>query len=329
MRRYVKTKHVLVYVGLVGLLGCAAEQSRPAKPAPDQSAPAAPAAAEPEGEDVEKEQEALIVRASHAYEAKDWKVCADSFAKASRLSPGGASKAASYNAACCHALAGDADQAFAELGRAASAGYRDFGHMEKDPDLASLHRDPRWQTVVGEIRAAWEAYRKTINAELLDLHDADQADRMVDNPEDIDWSKVSVRDREHRARVAEIMAAGEAKVSDDYYHAAMVYQHGDKPEHYKQAHEWAKRAAELEPNHGAAKWLAAAAEDRWLMNQGKPQKYGTQFRKTNDRWELYEVDPTVTDEERARLERAAPRRGQKTGQTHEPVAGVAKPSTSE
>jgi hypothetical protein len=100
--------------------------------------------------------------------------------------------------------------------------------------------------------------------------------------------------------VTEIMAASEAEAADDYYHAAMVFQHGSEPEHFNMAHEWALRAAELDPDHGNAKWLAAAAEDRYLMNLGKPQKYGTQFRTDDDgRWILYEVDPSVTDEHRA------------------------------
>jgi hypothetical protein len=36
------------------------------------------------------------------------------------------------------------------------------------------------------------------------------------------------------------------------------------------------------------------------MWQGKPQLYGTQFKKVDGRWILWEVDPTITDEERVR-----------------------------
>lgn len=60
------------------------------------------------------------------------------------------------------------------------------------------------------------------------------------------------------------------------------------------------KAVELDPANKSAKWLAAAAKDRWLMWQNKPQLYGTQFKKVDGRWILWEVDPTVTDEERAR-----------------------------
>ena len=51
--------------------------------------------------------------------------------------------------------------------------------------------------------------------------------------------------------------------------------------------------------HPAGRWLAAAAYDRWLTQQGRPQKYGTQYRQAGGRWELYEVDAATNDEERA------------------------------
>jgi hypothetical protein len=49
-----------------------------------------------------------------------------------------------------------------------------------------------------------------------------------------------------------------------------------------------------------ARWLAAAALDRWLMATGKPQRYGTQYRRIGSGpFELWQVDPETTDEERA------------------------------
>ncbi len=81
------------------------------------------------------------------------------------------------------------------------------------------------------------------------------------------------RDRARRRWVAELLAAGAAH-ADDLYHAAMVFLHGEKADDWRRAHELALRSAEL--GHSHARWLAAAAYDRWLMMQGRPQKYGTQ-----------------------------------------------------
>jgi hypothetical protein len=237
--------------------------------------------------------------AEEAYRAGSWSECAELYARASSLLDAGAHETASYNAACCHAMAGNSDGAFIELARTIEAGFRDAAHLQQDGDLTSLYGDPRWEDAVARVAAASEAYRAGINVELLELYEQDQADRSGGSG-GIDWGAVGPRDEQRRERVTEIMAASEAEAADDYYHAAMVFQHGSEPEHFNMAHEWALRAAELDPDHGNAKWLAAAAEDRYLMNLGKPQKYGTQFRTDDDgRWILYEVDPSVTDEHRA------------------------------
>lgn len=142
----------------------------------------------------------------------------------------------------------------------------------------------------------WTEYLTVVNRELYEIYQGDQGDR---RDPDIDWSGVAERDGQRHQRVLEIVAAGEARVADDWFYAAMVMQHGHALEDYQRAHEWALEAIELDPDHGTARWLAAAAKDRWLVNQGKPQRYGTQFVSVEDQWVLYEVDPEVTDEERA------------------------------
>src|SRR6266446_640211 len=48
-----------------------------------------------------------------------------------------------------------------------------------------------------------------------------------------------------------------------------------------------------------AKWLAAASEDRFLMNIDRPQRFATQFRcdgLPNCEYRLYKLDAAVTDE---------------------------------
>ena len=141
---------------------------------------------------------------------------------------------------------------------------------------------------------------QTNNPELERLYKEDQADREQGPNAKIDWQAVSNRDAERRARVREIVDKGGAATSTDYYHAAMVYQHGTEVPEYEEAHRLAIKAVELDPENKDAKWLAAAAKDRSLMWQGKPQLYGTQFKKVDDKWVLWEVDPSITDEERAK-----------------------------
>jgi hypothetical protein len=110
------------------------------------------------------------------------------------------------------------------------------------------------------------------------------------------------RDAQRRARVREILDEGGARVAADYFHAAMVFQHGDTVEDAQTAHQLALQALTLDPEHREARWLAAAAKDRELMRRGEPQLYGTQLTRSavaGWRWELFPVDPSVTDEERA------------------------------
>jgi hypothetical protein len=131
-----------------------------------------------------------------------------------------------------------------------------------------------------------------MNQELRALYEQDQADRDGGLHPD-----VRARDDRRRRQVEALIAAGALRDPEDYYHAAMVFQHGTKPAHYLRAHELASRGAEL--GYRKARWLAAAAYDRWLMMTGRPQKYGTQYRAEGGRWVLWEVDPATTDAERA------------------------------
>ncbi len=110
------------------------------------------------------------------------------------------------------------------------------------------------------------------------------------------------RDAQRRQRVSELLAQGGRSAPDDYFHAALIFQHGETLEDIWQAHELARKAAELGATQSMGSkdshWLAAAALDRWLMYQGKPQKYGTQFVPDGKCWRLWDVDADTTDAER-------------------------------
>jgi len=134
-----------------------------------------------------------------------------------------------------------------------------------------------------------------MNQELKLLYEQDQADRLA-------WQKYTQkqmmqRDRLRHRRIKELIADEALQVAEDYFHAAMVFQHGEMLGDYWQAYVLARKGAAL--GHRPSYWLTAAAYDRWLMNQGKPQMYGTQYTLKEGKWVLYEVDPTTTDAQRA------------------------------
>ena len=85
--------------------------------------------------------------------------------------------------------------------------------------------------------------------------------------------------------------------------AALLFQHGATVDDIDRARTYAKKANALQSTCSTRRMMALT-EDRWLMYQHKPQKYGTQFRAEpvdggTPKWVLYEVDPTVTDAQRA------------------------------
>ncbi|GAC1449622.1 MAG: hypothetical protein NVSMB9_33590 [Isosphaeraceae bacterium] len=139
------------------------------------------------------------------------------------------------------------------------------------------------------------------NAELAKLHDEDQADRMPKDGKPIDWAVVSKRDRQRESRVKALYEKGEIHSGRDYQRAAMVLQHASTPEDFLLAHEFCVVA--LAKGEREARWLAAATEDRLLMNLARPQRFGTQYRSSgpDDPWRLYKVAPGVTDNLRREL----------------------------
>lgn len=143
---------------------------------------------------------------------------------------------------------------------------------------------------------------ENFSQELEDIFKSDQEDRTNHQA----WLDVEYRigifkrDQERRKRAAEIIEQGGLKIAEDYYHAAMIFQHGEGPDDFKKANELAKQAMDLGLEE--AKWLYAASLDRLLLSEGKPQKFGTQYWQEADGAEivLREVDPSTTDEERAK-----------------------------
>ena len=139
------------------------------------------------------------------------------------------------------------------------------------------------------------------NSELARLFQEDQADRASKDGKPIDWNAVGPRDKAREKRVKDLYSNNQLHSGADYYHVAMVLQHADAPEDYLLAHELCVVA--ISKGDERAKWLAAASEDRFLMNIGRPQRFATQFRSVgNSPMRLYETDQGVTDDLRRALD---------------------------
>ncbi len=133
------------------------------------------------------------------------------------------------------------------------------------------------------------------NEELARLYKEDQGDRTPKAGKEIDWNIVGPRDKQREARVKEIYEKGELRTGMDYYHVAMVLQHAPAPEDYLLAHELCIVAVAKGVKRQAL-WLAAASEDRFLMNVKRPQRFGTQYQMGQDKlFHLHEVGPGITD----------------------------------
>lgn len=136
----------------------------------------------------------------------------------------------------------------------------------------------------------------TSNLGLKELYESDQNDRLVTN---IDWSKVSIRDKQREARVYELLDSNKVTSSDDYANAAMIFQHGNDTIASGMAVSLMQKAVNLDSTRN--KWLLAAAIDRDLMRRKKPQVYGTQYTKNgaDEPWRIHDLDSTkINDNQR-------------------------------
>lgn len=123
-----------------------------------------------------------------------------------------------------------------------------------------------------------QSAQESPSAELRRLFDADQADRSTGVA---DWRPVSQRDEARRRRVLDILDRSAATLkAADFYHAAMVFHHGDSPNDYLLAHTLAVLAAAN--GHQDSAFLSAAALDRYLDSIGQPQIFGSQFHKPGE-----------------------------------------------
>ncbi len=91
--------------------------------------------------------EVLVRKADSLYQVKEFEKSAFAFSDAFKATDSRITRNHRYNAACSWALANYPDSAFYYLNYVATKmNYTDWGHINGDPDLKSLHGDKRWQS---------------------------------------------------------------------------------------------------------------------------------------------------------------------------------------
>jgi hypothetical protein len=116
--------------------------------------------------------------------------------------------------------------------------------------------------------------------QLLKIYEADQSDpRPYGTPDEI--KATDGRAQQRRAEVAAILATGQVQSADDFYRAAIVYQHSAVAADQLMAHVLATIAGYR--GHKRARWLSAAALDVYLQETKQPQIFGTVYFRNGDR----------------------------------------------
>ena len=131
-----------------------------------------------------------------------------------------------------------------------------------EPPAANL-----WACGVGDVQ------------ELCTLTREDQDDR---TKQPIDWDRVTVRDRARRSAVTELIRSRPMRTAGDYFHAALVMQHGEKWEDFAAAHILSTRGLQLAPSDQNLQRMVAASWDRMMHAMGHSQWFGTNSFRNRD-----------------------------------------------
>ena len=128
---------------------------------------------------------------------------------------------------------------------------------------------------------------------LADLVAADQADRVRWNP------RIERRDTRRNRQLHRLVSHDRVCTPHEHAQAATILLHSMDPSDHLLAHTlswWAMSQGE-----DSARWISAAAFDRWHVSRGLPQWYGTQMRQNEGRTCLIDLIGGATDEDRAAM----------------------------
>ncbi len=265
-----------------------------------------------------KDYGALILEADALFENKAYLASGLKYTEAFMLRGDKGEINDRYNAACAFALAQQADSAFKQLMRIATAGkFSNLDHIKNDKDLDGLHADARWEEVIGIIstnKAKAELHLdKALAASLDSVFEEDQRYRLQLNHtettkgSDSDemkklWNIIQEKDSCNTVFITKLLdergwlgpditgAKGNQAIFLVIQHAGLQTQ-----EKYLPMMRDAVAKGNAKPSS------LALLEDRVALRKGKRQLYGSQIgfnKETGKQYVLPLEDPLHVDERR-------------------------------
>jgi hypothetical protein len=112
------------------------------------------------------------------------------------------------------------------------------------------------------------------NPKLLALVDEDQRERVEQLTGRLTAEQLQTHTAERVASLINILREAKLRTANDYHRAAEIAQRSHNCDEVLQAHDWAITALAL--GDRSAGMVAASTEDRFLLDIGRPQQFGTQ-----------------------------------------------------
>lgn len=258
----------------------------------------------------------LIKKADSCYQAKNYKIATEYFAKAIKINP--ESKNNYYNASCAASLANNKQKSLKWLEIAIDYGFDNLDHINLDSDLDNIRNEKKFKQIISDLRTKTELieakYDKPLKKELLEIYKLDQNIRneytsaqkkygfqakVVDSLGNV----MLLRDSLNLIRVLKILDekgwVGKDKVGQQANQTLfLVIQHSD----LKIQQKYLPMMREAVKNGNAKPSHLALMEDRVALREGRKQIYGSQIGAnpiSNKPYVLPLEDPNNVDKRRA------------------------------
>jgi len=259
--------------------------------------------------------EELISDASKFYSEKEYAASGTAYDKAFKLKEGSAMQY--FNAACSWSLTGDTIQSMKYLKSSAEKGWKNLKHLKRDKDIEILRKLNGWAEIEKIVSANLAEYEKDfdkpLKEKLEEIYVKDQTLRLMlgeveekfGKGEELEffWSLIIEQDSMNEEEVIRIieergwpgttLVGGKANLS-----LWLVIQHAplETQEKYLPLLQESVKKGESSGRH------LALLEDRILVRNDKPQKYGSQIvpDKETGKQIVYEIEePEYVDQRRA------------------------------